>query len=214
MSKTPITIPSGMLAMFNQKKGPADGQNNESKASTQGETPATRPASGEPEAAAGAIEESRLVGIGESGSVSATPAANLPATASAAIVPTPAPDRTEGGDRGAFRKRLDDLDSLMAGHLGQVELALARGIVKQTMIEMRTFPEYAGIVEDGDVRNIFIFLRRAVETAKVEGATVKEKKTRKAVKESAIDFSKMPSGIDMLGSMDTDSINAIMGVKK
>lgn len=110
----------------------------------------------------------------------------------------------------AFRDALDRLDSLLAQDFDPVSLALSRGIVKRVMQELQTYPEFNGIVQDRDVRNVFVFLRRAVDQAQILGSEKSEKKEKRTRKEKAITI-KLPDSLDMLGSLDVD---AILGIKK
>lgn len=112
-----------------------------------------------------------------------------------------------------FRESLNHLDSLLTKDFDAVSLALSRDVVKRVMIELRTFPEFNGIVQDNDVKNIFIFLRRAVEGAKESGTEKKDKKVAKAKKAGAIVVN-VPDSLEMLGNFDTSKLEAILGIGK
>lgn len=112
-----------------------------------------------------------------------------------------------------FRESLDQLDSLLTKDFDAISLALSRDIVKRVMIELRTNPEFNGIVQDGDVRNIFIFLRRAVDRAKDSGTEKVEKKVKRAKKAGAVVIN-MPDSLDALSGFDTGGIDALLGLGK
>lgn len=116
-----------------------------------------------------------------------------------------------------FRKALDQLDKYCATEFDPVSLAMSRDIVKRVMLELREFPEYAGIVQDGDVRNLFVFLRRTAAIARLDQG--KRKETAKK-KEPKIKIGKLaqlgatPISLDGLGGMDTSMIDSVLGLKK
>lgn len=220
MPKTPIKLPADMLSMFAkpQPKPPSesvteiihaatDKAAKESAQAAQSEAQATPPSS----AGNGSVDESKSrPAVGEPAVAARTPEEPKQLQDLAALN-TSAKLGADG-----FRKLLDDLDAQMKEQLTDLSLGLARNMVKRTMIELREFPEYAGIVKDGDVRNIFIFLRSTVAAAKEDAATLKDKSARREAKRAAkgIPQKIVIDDLDMLGNLNTSDVNALLGIKK
>lgn len=199
-----VAIPAGMLAMFAQKKGPTN------DADKQAETPARAPE----------IEGARADSPPAAGEVlqNAVVPASPEAPAVQAVIPVESGSAGVGDQRttGAqFRETLDKLDSLMKEQTSDVVVALARDIVKRTMLELRQFPEFAGIVKDSDIRNVFIFLRRLAGEVKLAAEETKAKRAKKAVKDGAVTIPvDMPMDLTMLGNMNFNDVQASLGLRK
>jgi len=152
----------------------------------------------------------------------------VPAKSKAVVIPAsvkidlpasaPSENKTQESTPVNFREALDKLDGLMSQEFDAILVAAARDIVKRTMIELREYPEYAGIVTDGDVRNVMIFLNRTVQTAKESVTIAADKKRKSTAKKNRVqidaNMASLPLNLDALGNFDASAVDDVFGFKK
>lgn len=201
-----VKIPVGMLSLLQKKPEVKDDSSSKAQAPVaKAHEPVASPLSNPvPSVTGSAVDGGTAQGARPADVVSTQVVGDAGVSAASEAEKTPAQK---------FRESLDQLDSLLTKDFDAVSLALSRDVVKRVMIELRTFPEFNGIVQDNDVKNIFIFLRRAVEGAKESGTEKKDKKVAKAKKAGAIVVN-VPDSLEMLGNFDTSKLEAILGIGK
>jgi hypothetical protein len=83
-----------------------------------------------------------------------------------------------------MRAKLDRLDRLIIAGSGvdQTSIDTARNYVQDIMIELKTHPEYSGVLVDKDVHNVMSFVRASMNLAQKTFTEVANKRTAKEMK--------------------------------
>lgn len=83
-----------------------------------------------------------------------------------------------------FQDVLDNLDGLMKKDQGEIDFHLGhiRNYVQRIMVDLRTNPEYDGLIIDRDVHNIMAFLQRTKSQAEITIGNKVEKAAKRAAK--------------------------------
>lgn len=102
-----------------------------------------------------------------------------------------------------FQDVLDTFDGLMKRDQGEIDFNLGhiRNYVQRIMTDLRTNPEYDGLIIDRDVHNIMAFLQRTKAQAEISIGSKVEKAAKKAAKQTgakkfAMDFSSLDLGAE------------------
>lgn len=93
-----------------------------------------------------------------------------------------------------MRAKLDRLDKMIIANSGvdQTSIDTARGYVQDIMVELKTHPEYSGVLADKDVHNIMTFVRATLNLTQKTFQSTAEKRTKAATKKAGttkFDFS-------------------------
>lgn len=109
----------------------------------------------------------------------------------------------ESGPEG-MRVKLDRLDKMIIANSGidQMSVDTARKYVQDIMIELKTHPEYMGVLVDKDIHNVMTFVRESMNLAQKTFQEVANKRQTKAIKDSKKPQTKFD--LSGLGDMSLD----------
>jgi hypothetical protein len=93
-----------------------------------------------------------------------------------------------------MRAKLDRLDKMIIANSGvdQTSVDTARNYVQEIMVELKTHPEYKGVLAANDVHNIMTFVRSSLTLTQKTFQSTAEKRTKAATKKAGtakFDFS-------------------------